>query len=194
MIGILCKHWQCSPEEFGRLFNLTEPERYISGELDLPVHTQQRFARVMQMASKMEQEGSVAFELQAYQEEHDLNVSEISDAVGVSRDGVRSWLRLDKKPSRASTLRVAFFLNRSPLEEEWSFQIGLMKANLDRFGIRSSFVAQVMGVTPVTAKSWLTQRSLPRKVYMETWLPWLSKMNEGFEPLNKVLQEAPNHQ
>ena len=192
MIGILCKHWQISPEEFGRLFNVAEPERYVSGELTLPIHINQRFTRVMQAASKMEEDGSVPFELQSYQEEHDLSVAELSDAIGVSRDGVRAWLRLDTKPSRHSTLRVACFLNRSPLEEEWAFQISLMKNNLDRFNMRVSFLSGIMGVTQTSASNWLNSRNAPRKVFMETWLPWVSRMNESFDPLTKAVQSAPN--
>ncbi len=193
MIGILCKHWQVAPEEFGKLFNVTEPERYFSGELTLPHHTYERFARVMQAATRMEEDGAVAYELQAFQEEHGVNVPDLSEKIGVSKDGIRSWLRLDSKPNRNSTLRVACFLNRSPMEEEWAFQIGVMKSYMESFGMRQRWLAEVMGVTGVTMSNWFCGRNQPRKVMMETWLPWLTRMNESLGPVNTALKTAPNN-
>lgn len=192
MIGILCKHWQVTPEEFGRLFNVAEPERYINGELTLPHHTYERFSRVMQAASKMEAEGTVAYELQAFQEEHGLNVPDLSDGIGVSKDGIRAWLRLDSKPNRNSILRVAAFLNRSPLEEEWAYQFGCLRTHMHAFGIRQKWLAEVMGISQLSVSNYFSGRNKPRKVFMETWLPWVSGMNDAFVPLINALGKAPN--
>ena len=192
MIGILCKHWQISPEEFGRLFNISNPEPFYNGTATLSVPLYERFTKVMNLATKMEKEDSIALELEAFQQEHDLSMKELSNGIKVSTDTIQRWMNLEAKPNRASTLRVAAYINRSPLEEEWGYQFDRLRGYMKTLGLRKGHVAEQMGVTMAMFSSYITGKSNPRTPYMELWLPWLTDFNDSMDKVVRVWKNTPN--
>ncbi len=192
MIGILCKHWQISPEEFGRLFNIHNPEPFYNGTATLSAPLYERFSKVMQLATKMEAEGSIALELEAFQQEHNLTVKELSNGIRVSTDTIQRWMNLEAKPNRASTLRVAAYINRSPLEEEWGYQFDRLVKNMTMLGMRKAHVAEQMGVTIAMFSTYYSGKCNPRTAYMELWLPWLTDFNDSLDKVRPVWNTPPN--
>ena len=192
MIGILCKHWQISPEEFGRLFNISNPEPFYNGTATLSAPLYERFSKVMQLATKMENEGSIALELEAFQQEHDLSMKELSNGIRVSTDTIQRWMNLEAKPNRASTLRVAAYINRSPLEEEWGYQFDRLVNPMTTLGLRKNQVAEQMSVTPAMFHSYYSGTCNPRTPYMELWLPWLTDFNDSMDKVVRVWKNTPN--
>jgi len=193
MLSIVCKHWQISAEEFGRIFNVPEPdvEKILSGAGTLPHHTYERFSRVIRTAEDIYEEGGVAEALRQYQEDNGLNLVDVAAKLGMERDSVRRWVREEAVPKRNSLLKIAAMINQSPIEEEWSYEMEGFRRHSKILGISQSWLARQLGASTPTVNQWVNGKTVPRKEILEKFLPWMRRFNENAKTLSEGVLDVP---
>jgi len=193
MLSIVCKHWQISAEEFGRIFNVPEPdvEKILSGQGTLPHHTYERFTRVIQTAESITGDGDVAAALRQYQEDNGLNLVDVANKLGMERDSVRRWVREEAAPKRNSLLKIAAMINQSPIEEEWMYEMEGFRRHSKILGISQSWLAKQLESSTPTVNQWINGKTVPRKATIERWLPWVRRFNENAKILSEGVLDIP---